>query len=411
MKILDKFNFRGLTGRRETADTKVGEFHLSHRKNLARLFDASVAELVELARQGATAPTLRAYARLLHHYLQGDVPGLARWVGDLRRDLGDSSEEKSCRLLAEIRLRIRQQDVDRKLLAEAAEWAKQAGDWAGEIYFCLGTSYSKLADHAQAQQAYERAFPTLEEVGAKRKATKALFNHVVCESRLYPDKKLIADYHYLAKRASKVKDYGTAAICCTNISREYQKLGAMEVALKYCDRALRMLKDDVGAIDYYLALAHRCHLLLEMGRAQEAELDYQTAQAADFPEVREALKVIDRLRSAGRSRLAIQVESLTPTWRERLEAGGEGAAKKLSPLEGRLLQFIAQAPRTKFEIIEHLYPEKAEFKLLEDRFKNLLNRLKKSRPGLVVFEHRKYRISDESFLERHWARGEKKRAS
>ena len=377
---------------------------------LARLFDAHLSELVELRTQVGADSVAALYAQVLYFYLQCDLAGLERVLAESRQKFGTTVPEQCCLMLAELRLRIRNHAIERSLLAEATQLAARAGDWAGEIEFVVGMSYSKIPDHALAQSAYQRAFQSLERLGARRKATKALFNHVVCESRVHPEKKLIADYHHLVKRAAKFKDYGTAAICCSNISREYQKLGALEVALRYCDRALKFLKDDIGTLDYYLVVVHRCHLLVDLGRLQEAELEFQTARSGDFPEVREALKVVDAIRNGSRPALDRDVnrKMLTPTWQERLEEK-KSNQKRLTPLEGKLLQLIAQAPRTKFEIIAQLYPEKADFKLLEDRFKNLMNRLKKSRPGLIILENKKYRISDESFLEQHWVK--QKRAS
>ena len=90
------------------------------------------------------------------------------------------------------------------------------------------------------------------------------------------------------------------------------------------------------------------------------------------------------------------------TWEHRLEhllaCGAAPEAQALSPLEERLLEFIAASPKTKFEIMDHLYGDRLNTEVRENRLKNLLNRLRKKRPELIVFENEKYRIADEVFL-------------
>lgn len=364
-------------------------------KELLKVIDATLSELVELRRSGSLAQEIaQIYLDTVYFYFQGDMSGIERCLSTW--EAYDGEDQRLGLLCANLRLRIRRHDIDREQLKIALENAN--GFWAGEIYFLVAMSYSKISEHEAALKHYGNAYQTLEIIGAKRKAVKALFNQVVAESRIYPDKKLLADYHYIAKKAARVKEYGTAAVCLSNLSREYQKIGAFEVALKLCNQSLRFLKDDFGSIDYYLAIVHRSHLLFDMGRNQEAEMDYQQALTGDFPEVREALKVLQMIR--GKNDTDLQEGSLTPTWKERLgEVHDSQKQQRLSRLEGELLKFIATSPRTKFEIIEHLYKEKIDFKLLEDRLKNLMSRLRKRRPGLVVLDGGKYRISDESFLE------------
>ncbi|MNL58796.1 hypothetical protein D3C87_1824650 [compost metagenome] len=68
-------------------------------------------------------------------------------------------------------------------------------------------------------------------------------------------------------------------------------------------------------------------------------------------------------------------------------------------MEDRLVCLVSCRPRDKFEIIDDLYGEKIDFDAAENRLKNLLNRLRKKRPGLIQLIDGRYHIVDGEALE------------
>ena len=56
----------------------------------------------------------------------------------------------------------------------------------------------------------------------------------------------------------------------------------------------------------------------------------------------------------------------------------------------RLLSFVMNKPRSKSEIIDHLYGTEISIIYTENRFHNLLSRLRKKIPQVIVFENEKY---------------------
>jgi tetratricopeptide (TPR) repeat protein len=187
-----------------------------------------------------------------------------------------------------------------------------------------------------------------------------------------------------------------ASTCLLNISREYQILGAMKASLKYCDEALRLAEHNFGSLHFYLVLAQRAQILLELGRLAEAQTDYECAIAAPFPEVKAALALLGpRLSQKGAHtpmRLEADEESLLPTWAERSEVEAEPV--HFSVLENRLIQFLAESPKDRVEIIEHLYGDRLSFETKINRLKSLLGTLRKKSPHLLVCEGGRYRLAE-----------------
>jgi hypothetical protein len=81
--------------------------------------------------------------------------------------------------------------------------------------------------------------------------------------------------------------------------------------------------------------------------------------------------------------------------RERLMAHQKGSElEQLTALESRLIQLLSDGRKTKYDLIERLYESSIDFSSREARFKNVLSRLKKKRPGLIVLDEGYYRISE-----------------
>jgi tetratricopeptide (TPR) repeat protein len=221
-------------------------------------------------------------------------------------------------------------------------------------------------------------------------------NVLVCESHVHPERNLFARYHDLYRRAQRrgVRELIVATTCLLNISREYQRAGAYMVALKYCNRALQFFELQMGELNYFLTLAHRAHLLCELGRRAEARLDYEAAKLGNFKEVEAALEMIEPLLN-GETPKPSENSALLPTWRERsLELRSE-ARPKLSALEEKLIGFLSSGPQDRIDILEAIYGSNLDYETKLNRFKSLLGTLRKKYPNFVHCEQGKYRLADE----------------
>ncbi|MCM2323571.1 MAG: hypothetical protein NDJ90_09960 [Oligoflexia bacterium] len=367
-----------------------------------KVIQATQAELRELLLFGELSPSLRLYASTIKAFLNYDVEALESCVTEAA---AHTHAFQALPLLIRIRRDLRLRQIDAKSVEELTHVAATFDFLRGEALFVAAMGYESILDHARAKALYREASALFRNVGADRKAVKSALNCVVSESRLFSEKKLMADYHFLYKEAKRVGEFGTAGVCLLNISREYQKLGAFSAALKYCNRALALHQKELGTITYFLTLAHRCHLLFQLDRRHEALLDHEQCQNCEFPQVQAALQVVEKLISGEQGQVRdIPVESglekhLTPTWKERLLGiQSETRRPELGALENKVIELLSEKPSEKWELMDALYGTALSADTREARLKALIFRLRKKRPGLILFKDGKYLISDGVFL-------------
>jgi hypothetical protein len=127
--------------------------------------------------------------------------------------------------------------------------------------------------------------------------------------------------------------------------------------------------------------------------------DFEEARLSPFKVVQGACAILEKmLRGEGKDPPVI---SLTYVWQEQMHELQIGKKKiKLSPGEETLLHFLSKQPRNKFELMEHIFPDETDVLVAENRLKNLLHRLRKKAPGLLVFENEEYRLADNDLLSR-----------
>lgn len=360
-----------------------------------RILEGSLHQLLDM--RGKTIPSaeLQAYYDVMTAYLRNDLVRLqtaAHYV-----------DSKSYPLLSRIsilRFQIRDRSVCETTIKQIIDLAESESDWRAEAYFVCAMAYTHIERHDLAKGLFLSASNCFEEMGAKRKAVKSLLNHLVAESNVNPERKLIVDYHHLAERAKAVGEFGMAGLAFLNISREYHLIGACEIALEYCNRAMELQHNDVGTVHHYLCVVHRAHVLFDLDRNEEATLDLQAASISDFPEVVAAVQALKEIVLARNSVDKDLESNLIPNWRERLEGfrDGNGALDRLTKLENKVVNLLSKRSFTKFELIERIYGTCHDFEAAENRLKVLLSRLRKKRPGLLVFEKSKYKIADRVFL-------------
>lgn len=371
------------------------------RLSLIQIIQSNVEELFTVfSSQEDSVENL--YRRVLIAYLQGDIGGL-RVVLDRVRLLSDENQDATIlRILTEVRLAVRTQSVTKDQLETLnCELTATSAEWQAEGTFVLALGYESIRDHVASREAYILASNKLSAVGAHRKSVKALLNAVASESRIeMSSKRVIADYMLIYNKAKACGELGVAGVALYNVSIEFQREGAVSVALRFCDRALALLRHDYGTLHYYSAIVHRCHLLLQLGRRHEAADAYDLARVAPFKEIQAALSALP---SAVEPRFKYEgnIASLLPTWKDRLVRKGRHdglESEKLGELEARLIYLLSDGPKEKHELIATLYGDKIATEHSENRLKVLLSRVRKKRPGLIYREGTRYKLSDQSLL-------------
>lgn len=269
-----------------------------------------------------------------------------------------------------------------------------------EIYFLRALAQSQLEQNNEARESYRRAVSLYRQSGAQRKAVKALNNFVAIESKLAPGKRLIPSYFLVYEEACKVNEGCIAGMALFNISREFEKLGALEIALHKSAEAIKQMESDRGSLHYCMALAHHAQLLFKQGRRAEAEVFYGFLSASDFSEIREIQNVLNYYRE-NETFQNVKIADLPFMWREKyseiLNQKKNDILPRFSPMEQKLIAALSESPKDKFSLLDQLYPrDRVDFELKEDRLKKLLSWTRKRHPGLISFFDGSYHLSLDS---------------
>jgi tetratricopeptide (TPR) repeat protein len=361
---------------------------------LTEIIEMGVAELSELLAGGTSSSLDLFYAQAILHYQRGEVKELESLHSSAASLFPDHPELLFLQTALELRIALRKRELSSIKMEKSAQAFHENSRWAGELAMLLGTACSYLEQHADSIAWFERAGKCLKESGSLRKALKARLNVVVELSHIDPEANLIPRYFDLHQAAMRAQEFSVASTCLLNISREYQIMGGLKAALKYCSEALEIAENNFGSLHFYLILAHRAQLLCELKRFSEAQTDFECALAAPFPEVKAALEVVrpmlseisTPLKQSGKS------EDLLPTWAERV---GSPSAFSFSDLENSLLAFLSTGAKDRVQITEHLYGSRLSFDVKVNRFKSLLASLRRKSPHLLVCEEGKYRLSEQ----------------
>lgn len=353
------------------------------------LIQLSMAELRQASMLGQfETDSEDQYSKAIVYYLEENLSDL--------KELNPA--DKEIKFLIDFRVLMLERDYsDDDIKDWMAESEILSEEKQAELYFLAAYAAAEIQSYQFSKEIYKKAYARLKKIGAERKAVKSLMNMVVSEQCDKDSKKLILDYNFVATEARKIQDPIVEGLCFLNMSYEHRKLGGLELSLNFVNQALDLLQNDFGANHYYSALAHRCHVLIELGRYNEALFDFQKIKASRASENLEALKVIQVL--LGEKQMEVKMDHLEHTWRERLFLSKKGKkTKKLTKTENELLQVLSTGPKGKAELIEALYGEKIDFFAAESRLKMLLSRFRKKCPGVISIENSQYQIVDDNFL-------------
>ena len=360
---------------------------------LSRIVELPLNALLECVLHGGLSLREELYAQVLIAYHQGNLEELDRLRDKITRL--DFSDRETLLALLQARRDVRAHQASVKTIAPLLQ--VEAPEWKGEARFIAALAHAPLKNPKQARALFLDAEHAFLQSGSPKKALKSAFNAVVAETQIDPESKsLVTDYSRLAKRALELQETSVAGQAFQNISRELQKLGALRVALTFIHQAIECLEPEAGSLNLFHALAHRAHVLLDSGLSEEAQLDYERCAAAEFKEIRSALAVLDVLQGKVERFPDELRTALTSTWSERLNffEGKATPPAKIGDLENTLLAELASGPKTKEELIAVLYGTTLSEDVLENRFKNLLNRVRTRLPELIVLEDGAYRWID-----------------
>lgn len=360
---------------------------------LKSIIEAPLADLLEWQRSAPFELTSDdgVYISTLISYLQSDIRGLLGSIDCLHR------LDSSLVHIAELRLKIRQQNVSRLQIRdhfEALSLRTTSSEHLGEMGFVAGFASWMIGDYEGAISYYTEARKNLLACGSLKKALKISQNILATKTCIDAHLKCIPEYNQIFLEARKLRDHATCGLTMLNISREYQKIGALNLALKTINIAITHFKKEHGTLHYYMARAHRAHVLIQLNNYQTAVLDIEECLTSNFPEVHGAIKVLESIET--QNKFAEQPHLLNPTWTARASrlADEKSPETRLHDLEERLLAILRNGPKAKVDLVHELYGTKIDYESAENRFKNLLVRIRKKKPDLICLEKNHYKIRD-----------------
>jgi len=361
------------------------------------IVEANLTELLTFERQllfqNETVSTADIQSQLF--YVQVMVSYLRQDTLRLQNIVTHASPlfDTSIHFLAQLRLELRQAQLNESQwqdrLVKVQELNLKA-IFLSEAQFVIASGLLFSGQFQSAEETFKLSAQGFHQAGALKKALRAELSALVSVSCFNPKLRLFYEYLDLVYRCISAEEFLSAGTAFLNISREFQILGAREVALSYADRAINLLgKHAIGSREHGLALVHKSQIQLELNYKFEGRESLLFALSIGNKEVQSACKIL--MEKYDLNFESIPSDQILPTWRERLQ---DTSSAQLGKLEEKLLELLSTGSKDKFELMDAIYGNLIDYDSKEGRFKNLLNRVRTRFPDLIRFKDQKYFLSE-----------------
>lgn len=362
--------------------------------NFINIIEADLSELLQMSLSCNDSEEVEHYCRVLISYFRGDTKELKYEINRIKEK--NINKKYDCiLLLSELRLAIR--TMERAYLSKILESdvlnREMETQYKAELYFLMSSAANIINNQKLACEYSRHAASLYKIIGAKRKVVRSLLNAFSLECSFKPKKNYLTDLYFIYSESKKVGDIISIGGTLGNISREYQKMGLFDAALKYANRAIALYtKHSPGGLDYHIQLIHRAHLHLEMGAFREARIDCEMGLACSFPAAHAAINLIlTKFPDFTIKPNSASVDDAPFNWKIK---SLDPVAKKTSKHESILFELLMKRPYSKIELCTILYGNKIDQLVAENRLQNLLSRIKKWNPKLIICHNSKYFLSE-----------------
>jgi hypothetical protein len=356
--------------------------------NLNELHDR-LTEFMQLP-DDADKARLVFYTKLMMAYFRQDIDRLIELRSEAESNFCDSPYLLA---LADIRFLICTAVNEEKLKHHAQNISNYSSDAfiQAELHYVVAIAFQKLDLYSEAESSFLTSSLYFEQTQVFKKSLRARLSSIASYSHRKPQARLFSEYFAVHRKAIDVDDFQSASVALINISRELQLLNVLSTAIDYASQAVAFCEaHHHGKREHGLALLQRAHLYFEMQRPHDAEKDLYHSMMIQHTEVQSATKILAEKYNVKVETL--QSQSILPTW--NLRAKSSDLNLNLGKLESQVLNLLSQKPRSKNELIENLYDDKIDYFSREARLKNLLARIRKRFPGLIVLDDDIYRMTD-----------------
>lgn len=331
------------------------------------------------------------YATVLYHFLKNETQELESFIASLETEKIPADLWQ----LMQIRLQYRKLTLSLPQTEAISKEvsAQEMSLFKAESLFVLALSFQRHKFFAQAKQNFEMASEIYRRHDALKKSVRCWGNAIAALSCLHPESFLIQEYNSLYNKSFEIEEWPGCVSALTNLSREYQRMGALTFAYEKIQEAQSIAERYMFfSREHHLALLQKAHILFNLQRLAELETLLPILAKSPFQEVSSSTEVlIAKMRQED-----IQIkEHVLPTWVERASENKEFDIKnQLETIEAEMIRLLALGPQTKEELIHKLYGDRIDFLNLENRFKNILSRARKKWPGRIILNNEKYEWVD-----------------
>lgn len=364
---------------------------------LITLVEANLEDLMNLRPQLNTADPQSIesiYAKVLYHFLKNEVTELEAMMNSL--DM--TALPESLAQLIHLRLKYRMQTLS---LTETENlyhkiFESHPDMWKAESLFVLALNFQRHQSYVQAERCFEAASLTYRLNGALKKSLRCWGNAIAALSCHHPESFLIQEYRALYQKAFELEEWPSCAGALVNLSREYQRMGALSLAFEKAKEAEQIAERHLFfSREHHLSLLQKSHLLFCLNRIYELEQILPVLVNSTYADVKDSAQVL--LAKMNNEKI-ISTGNVLPTWAERAADDREFDTKNdTDSLEGELIRVLSEGSKSKEELVTHLYGDKIDYLTLENRFKNVLSRARKKLPGRIIFSSGKYELVDISY--------------
>lgn len=316
------------------------------------------------------------YAESLIYYLEGNLSLLENNLAKIEQLNIDPFEKDLLCQLVSIRFQIRSKTLSAEAVNKlrALIYDQTLDDsLIGEIHFILGLAFEDLGNNYLSSEHYNHSYQKFHALGINQKSIKALHNFIASQSRIpeYMNRNYISEYKQLYLLSLKQKDFLTAGTCLTNIGIEEMNLQLYNQAKHQFARALKILEKNITTHQYYLALFKYLEAVNNLNQIHNFKHLLPLVKSNPFSDLNE-------------------IAERTLCF---FDSHKEDAKNSLSLHEEMLVKLLLDGPKEKGQLLDSLYGETLDFFTKENRFKNLLTRVKKKKIYTFRFQDGKYTIA------------------
>jgi hypothetical protein len=375
-------------------------------KTLRELCDASLTDIHQMARNPELNSAVYFYARLMSAFMANDLEKMQELVIEMDSELRNVSSplKEDLKEVVHLRLKLRSKVLISADLEKAC--SRIFHDvLEAEKLFVVARGWELLRNETLSLTISMNASIAYKKFECPKKSLRSFYNSIVAESRLTPYKNFIPEYQTIIKMSLDLNDKSFAGMAMSMLSREYQIVGLHAQAMDFINEALELLIFERGSYHYYNTLLQKAHLLIEEKNYSQASLLLLECKLSSFSEITSARILLECTIDPNQHWSKVLEKDLMPTWKERLPELLIGSKQMPSQQEGptslefRLLKLLWSGPIEKWDLIELLYPGDKDSYACENRFKNLVARLRKKFPEVLSFKDGQYYIQNKNQFE------------